>query len=111
VRAGALRALATPSDRRSAALPEAPILADTVPGFAATTWNAVLAPAGTPAATVQGLSDAIARVLREPGFAARLAELGVQVPDDLSPAAAAAFVAAETRKWDALVASAGIRAE
>lgn len=111
VRAGALRALATTSDRRSAALPEVPVLAEMVPGFAATTWNAVLAPAGTPPATVQALSDAIARVLREPGFAARLAELGVQVPDDLSPASAAAFVAAETRKWDALVAGAGIRAE
>ncbi|MCX7372108.1 MAG: tripartite tricarboxylate transporter substrate-binding protein [Alphaproteobacteria bacterium] len=109
VRQGALRALATTAERRSAALPDAPLVADTVPGFAATTWNAVLAPAATPTGVVEGVSAACARFAR--AEAARLADLGVQVPDDMSPAATARFVTEETRKWEGLIARAGIRAE
>ena len=111
VRAGALRGLATTAEARSAALPEAPLASDTVPGFAATTWNAILAPAGTPPATVQAFSAACAAAVAQPALAARLAELGVHVPDDMSPAATARFIAAETAKWETLVARAGIRAE
>ncbi len=113
VRAGQLRALATTGPARSAALPEVPTLAETVPGFAATTWNAILAPFGTPPATLAAIGAAVGRALSDPSLAARLADLGVDVPptDRRGPAPAAAFIAAETAKWGQVIATAGIRAE
>lgn len=113
VRAGALRGIATTGPRRSSALPDLPTVAETVPGFAATTWNAVLAPAGTPAPVVASAAAAFAAVMAEPAVAARLAELGVEVPEagERTPAAAGAFVASETAKWEALVREARITAE
>jgi tripartite-type tricarboxylate transporter receptor subunit TctC len=113
VRGGALRGIATTGARRSSALPDLPTVAETVPGFEATTWNAVLAPAGTPDATLAAISRALGDALGDAGLQARLAELGVEVPApaDRTREAARRFVAAETAKWEALIARAGIRAE
>lgn len=111
VRQGALRGLATTGERPSAALPDLPTVAATVPGFAATTWNAVLAPAGTPPEAVNAVSAALAETARRPDIAARLLEMGVEVPADMSPAATAAFMRSEAAKWEDLVARANIRAE
>jgi tripartite-type tricarboxylate transporter receptor subunit TctC len=113
VRGGALRGIATTGARRSSALPDLPTVAETVPGFEATTWNAVLAPAGVPEPAIAAMSDAIWSALGDAATAARLAELGVEVPTaaDRTPAAARRFVAAETAKWEKLIADAGIRAE
>ena len=113
VRSGALRGIATTGARRSAALPDLPTVAETVPGFEATTWNAVLAPAGTPAPMIAAISAAIWTALNDSAVQARLVELGVEVPppEDRTPEAAGRFVAAETAKWEKLVAERGIRAE
>ncbi|PZW45656.1 tripartite-type tricarboxylate transporter receptor subunit TctC [Humitalea rosea] len=113
VRAGTLRGLATTGAARSPALPEVPTLAETVPGFVATTWNAILAPAGTPPATVAGLSAAIGRALSDPALAERLAGLGVDVPppEGRTPEATASFISAETAKWTRVIETAGIKAE
>ncbi|MBY0337832.1 MAG: tripartite tricarboxylate transporter substrate binding protein [Acetobacteraceae bacterium] len=111
VRQGALRGLATTAERPSAALPDLPTVAAAVPGFAATTWNAVLAPAGTPDGAVAAVSAALAEAARRPDIAARLLELGVEVPADMSPPATAAFIRAEAAKWEDLVARANIRAD
>ncbi|UFN46845.1 tripartite tricarboxylate transporter substrate binding protein [Roseomonas sp. OT10] len=113
VKAGALRGLATTGPRRSSALPELPTVAETVPGFEATTWNAVLSPAGTDPAVLDAQNAAIGRVLADGAVQEKLAALGVEIPppDQRSREAAAAFVAAETRKWEGLIREAGIRAE
>ncbi|WP_439596304.1 Bug family tripartite tricarboxylate transporter substrate binding protein [Falsiroseomonas sp.] len=113
VRGGALRGIATTGPRRSSALPDLPTVAETVPGFAATTWNAVLAPAGTPEAVLAAISAAISAALGDAALQARLVELGVEVPPapERNRASAARFVAEETAKWEKLVAEAGIRAE
>ncbi len=113
VRGGALRGIATTGPQRSSALPELPTVAETVPGFAATTWNAVLAPAGAPAPVVSAISDEIWLALRDPATMSRLAEVGVEVPapTDRNPEAAGRFIAAETAKWEKLIAEAGIKAE
>ncbi|NKE44068.1 tripartite tricarboxylate transporter substrate binding protein [Roseomonas frigidaquae] len=112
VRGGTLRGIATTGPRRSSALPDLPTVAETVPGFAATTWNAVLAPSGTPDATLAAISEAVTAALGEPALQARLTELGVEVPPaaERNIAAARQFVAAETAKWEKLIAEAGIRA-
>ncbi len=113
VRGGALRGIATTGARRSSALPELPTVAETVPGFEATTWNAVLAPSGTPEPVIAAISAAIWSALGDAGMAARLAELGVEMPapEARSPGAAGRFIAAEREKWEGLIAAAGIRAE
>lgn len=113
VRSGALRGIATTGARRSSVLPDLPTVAETVPGFEATTWNAVLAPGGTPEPMVAAISGAIWTALGDAAAASRLADLGVEVPPpaDRNPDAARRFVAAETAKWERLIADAGIRAE
>ncbi|MGX9966796.1 Bug family tripartite tricarboxylate transporter substrate binding protein [Roseomonas sp. F4] len=113
VRGGTLRGIATTGPRRSSALPDLPTVAETVPGFAATTWNAVLAPAGTPAPMIAAMSESIWTALGEAAVQSRLAELGVEVPPaaERNPADAGRFIAAETAKWEKLIAEAGIRAE
>jgi tripartite-type tricarboxylate transporter receptor subunit TctC len=113
LRSGALRGIATTGARRSSALPDLPTVAETVPGFEATTWNAVLAPAGTSAPVIAAVSGAITGALGDAAVQARVAELGVEVPApaDRNPEAAARFIAAETAKWEKLIAEAGIRAE
>ena len=113
VRGGNLRGIATTGPRRSSALPDLPTVAETIPGFAATTWNAVLAPAGTPNATLAAISSAITAALGDAGFQARMVELGVEVPPvpERNIEAARQFVASETAKWAKLIAEAGIRAD
>ncbi|HEV7263551.1 MAG TPA: tripartite tricarboxylate transporter substrate-binding protein [Falsiroseomonas sp.] len=113
VRGGTLRGIATTGARRSSALPDLPTAAETVPGFAATTWNAVLAPSGTPDATIAAISAAISTALGDGALHARLVELGVEVPaaSERNIEAARQFIASETAKWEKLIAEAGIRAD
>jgi tripartite-type tricarboxylate transporter receptor subunit TctC len=113
VRAGALRGIATTGARRSEALPNLPTVAETLPGFEATTWNAVLAPAGTPTPMIEAMSAAIWRAIGDDSTQARLTELGVQLPmpDDRNPAATGRFIASETAKWERLVREARITVE
>jgi tripartite-type tricarboxylate transporter receptor subunit TctC len=113
VRAGALRGIATTGARRSEALPDLPTVAEAIPGFEATTWNAVLAPAGTPAPMVQAMSAAIWKALGDPATQARVSELGVQAPtlEERSPAATGRFIALETAKWERLIRNARITVE
>jgi tripartite-type tricarboxylate transporter receptor subunit TctC len=113
VRAGALRGIATTGARRSEALPDLPTVAEAIPGFEATTWNAVLAPAGTPAPMVQAMSAAIWKALGDPAAQARVSELGVQAPapEERSPAATGRFIALETAKWERLIRNARITVE
>lgn len=113
VRSGAVRGIATTGARRSEVLAELPTVAETVPGFEATTWNAILAPKGTSAATVDTISAAIWRALGDGPTQTRLTELGVQIPatEDRNPAAATRFIAAETAKWERLIRDARITAE
>jgi tripartite-type tricarboxylate transporter receptor subunit TctC len=113
VRGGNLRGIATTGPRRSSALPDLPTVAETIPGFAATTWNAVLAPSGTPEATLAAISTAISAALGDAALQARLVELGVEVPpaSERSIEGARQFITSETEKWAKLIAEAGIRAD
>ena len=66
-KSGAVRILAVTSERRHPALPDVPTVAESgVPGYAASSWNAVAAPARTPAAIVARLNDEIGKVLAQP---------------------------------------------
>lgn len=109
IRAGKLRALATPSPRRLAALPDVPTFAEQgYPGLVGSTWAAMLAPAGTPAAIVQRMSEEVARIIRSPEVSRRLEETMGTIPEGSTPQECDAFIAAETAKWARLIRSAGV---
>ena len=98
VRAGNLRALAVTSAKRSEALPNVPTVAESVPGFEATTWQGIGAPKNTPTDIVGKLSKAINTALVDPTIKARLAKLG-GTPMPMSPTEFKDFIVAETKKW------------
>lgn len=80
LRAGAVRALASSGQRRSALLPEVPTFREAgMPEVALLGWNALFAPAGTPGAVIDLLNSGIRAILREPAMAARMLDLGVEV--------------------------------
>ena len=104
--AGQLRALAVTTAARSALLPALPTLAEAgVGGYDASSWQALYAPAATPAAELARLRAAAMAALAEPALLRRYAEVGVQpVVADL-----AAFIAAEQARWLPILRAAGAR--
>ncbi len=111
VQGGALRVLATTGDARSAALPGVPTVREASGlRYAVSSWNALAAPAGTPAVALQRLHAALQAALAEPAVAARLAALGVRVQGG-PPAALRALLDAETRRWAGVAKAAGIEPE
>jgi tripartite-type tricarboxylate transporter receptor subunit TctC len=110
VSTGKLRALAVASAQRAEKLPALPTVAESVPGFEASTWYGVGAPKGTPATIIDRLYTEIDAVLAEPAMAARFAELG-DVPRPMTPAAFGQYVAGETEKWRKVAKFAGVKPE
>jgi tripartite-type tricarboxylate transporter receptor subunit TctC len=110
IRTGKLRALAVATTTRSAALPDIPTVADSIPGFEASGWCGVGAPKNTPTEIVEKLNKEINAGLADPRIQARLADFGT-TPFIGSPGAFGKFIADETEKWAKVIKFAGIRAE
>jgi tripartite-type tricarboxylate transporter receptor subunit TctC len=110
VRGGALRALAITTARRSPFAPDLPPVAETVPGFEATSWFGLFVRRGTPAEVKERLEADARAVLQEASVRERLAGLGAEV-SGAGPADFAAFVGRETTTWGRLIREANIRAE
>jgi tripartite-type tricarboxylate transporter receptor subunit TctC len=111
VRAGALRALAITSARRSTVMPEIATTPEAgFPSLVADNSYALFAPAGTPAEVVARLHAATIAVLAAPDVRERLREQGAEVVGS-SPAELAAYVASEIPKWAALARQAGVKSE
>jgi tripartite-type tricarboxylate transporter receptor subunit TctC len=103
-----LRVLAVTSERRSALLPDTPTVRETVlPGYQVSSWNALAAPARTPAPVVARLNEAVQRALAMPAVARRLRELGVEVQPG-TPEALGRLLAGEVRRWAAVIEAARI---
>lgn len=110
-KSGRLRGLGVTSARRSGAAPEVPTIAEAgVPGYEASQWFGVLAPAGTPRGIVVRLHAEIARALQTPDVKARLANDGADAIGS-TPEEFAAFLRSETAKWAKVARNAGIRPE
>jgi tripartite-type tricarboxylate transporter receptor subunit TctC len=109
-REGKIRALAQTTAKRSAAAPDVPTVAETIPGFEATTWFAMFAPAGTPKPVIDRLNAEVQRVYRLPEVQERLKTLGLDAvlstPEEL-----AKYQASEIAKWSKVVKDSGARAE
>ena len=109
VKAGRLKALAIADSRRNPAVPNLRTSAEQgVPGFQIGSWNAIVAPPGTPAAQVEVLSQALSRVLARPDVVAKLADLGIE-PMPTGVAAYNTHVRAETEKWSRVTKAAGTK--
>jgi tripartite-type tricarboxylate transporter receptor subunit TctC len=109
VRGGRLKALAVSTERRVASWPDLPTIAEAaLPGYDAYTWNALVAPAGTPPPAVARLSAEVGRILASPRFREALEAQGA-VPGGGTPEAMAAFLDAEIRKWAEVIRAGNIR--
>ena len=107
IKAGKLRALAVTSLARSQALPDVPTLAESgLPGFEASSWFGVLAPAGTPADIVAKLNGAVAAWLASPAAKEHLAAQGA-IAAGGSPDAFVKHIADESAKWAKVVKASG----
>lgn len=109
-REGKIRALAVTTAKRSGAAPEIPTVAETVPGFEATTWFALFAPANTPRPVIDRLNAEVQRVYRLPEVQERLKSLGLEAVLS-SPEELTRYQASEIAKWAKVVKESGARAE
>jgi tripartite-type tricarboxylate transporter receptor subunit TctC len=102
VKSGKLRMVAVGGEKRSANMPDVPTVAESgVPGYATYEWNAIYAPAATPAVIIERLNQAIVQVLSQPEIRARLNEFGGEVIGS-TPADLESFRRAEIAKWQKL---------
>ena len=108
VRGGRLRALGVTGPRRSSAMPDLPTIAEAgVPGYQATSFLGMLAPAGTPAAIVNKVNTDVVALLANAELRERLASDGAE-PAGTSPAEFQAFIRAEIAKWGKVIREAKI---
>jgi tripartite-type tricarboxylate transporter receptor subunit TctC len=107
VKAGKLKALGVTTAKRFPAAPDIPTIAEAgVPGYEASSWFGVLAPAGTPKEIVNKLSSEIAKILQTPEIKERLLSQGAE-PVGNTPDQFTAFIKAETAKWAKVVKESG----
>jgi len=112
IRAGKLDALAVTSARRIPALPDVPTMSEAgVPGYEATAWFGVFAPAATPNDIVVKLNQDIGRILRMPDVLERISQKGSAEIIGGTPEQYGAFVRTEIAKWAKVVKDSGARAD
>jgi tripartite-type tricarboxylate transporter receptor subunit TctC len=105
---GKVRALGAGMATRISAMPNLPTLQEQgVKGFECYTWNAILAPAGTPKPIVDKLNDAINRSLADPKVADALVKAGIDPTPGSTPGTTAGFIKAELDKWAPIIKASG----
>ncbi|HWI14799.1 MAG TPA: tripartite tricarboxylate transporter substrate binding protein [Burkholderiales bacterium] len=111
VKSGKLRALGVATSRRLALLPDLPTIAEAgVPGYEATQWYGVLAPAGTPKPIVTKLNAEMAKAIKGPDVREKLAADAAE-PVGNSPEEFGAFIKKEIARWAPVVKASGARPE
>ena len=110
VSAGRVRMLAVSSEKRSPLLPEVPAISETLPGFAVNAFFGLSAPAGTPAAVIARLNDALNKSIAEPAMQAKLKALGM-FPRPADAATFGEMMKRDHTLWTGVIARAGIEAE
>lgn len=111
VSAGAVKALAVTSNLRNAALPDVPTVAQAgVAGYDVASWNALAAPAGTPAAVIDALNKAARDAIAAPSVREKLGKLGMRLAAS-SPAELQALLTSEIKRWGDVIRAAKIEPE
>jgi tripartite-type tricarboxylate transporter receptor subunit TctC len=105
--AGSVKLLAVASPKRLPNFPDVPTIAETIPGFAAMAWLALLAPTGTPEPIIRKVNADLNHVFALPEIAPRLHEIGTYARL-LSPAETAEFISSEQRVWIPVVRQVGM---
>ncbi|HTS21999.1 MAG TPA: tripartite tricarboxylate transporter substrate binding protein [Casimicrobiaceae bacterium] len=111
IKAGRLRAIAVTSAQRAPALPDVPTIAESgLPGYEASAWFGLVAPAGTPPAVIARINAAVNDWLHTPQAAEKLLAQGA-VADGGTPEQFAAHIRAETDKWAKVVKASGAKVD
>ena len=114
IKSGKLKGLAVTSAKRSDAAPDLPTIAEAggpaLKGYEASSWFGLMAPAGTPAEIVARLQQETAKALGSPALKERLQAQGA-IPSGMSSADFVTFIAAETKKWAAVVKASGAKVD
>ncbi len=110
VKSGGLRGIAVTTLARSSALPDLPTVAESLPGYDASTWGGILAPAGTPKEVVAKLNAAINDALRLDDVRTRLVGAGIEIQSG-TPERFGDVIKGEVDKWGRIVKEAGIQPE
>jgi tripartite-type tricarboxylate transporter receptor subunit TctC len=109
IQSGKLRALAVTTEKRSAALPHVPTVAESgVPGYEATAWSMLMVPAQTPRALVARIHTTAAKAIDNAEVRKRYATEGGEAVGS-SPDAAAKYLTAEIQRWAKVIKEAGVR--
>ncbi len=110
VKAGRLRAVAVTSSKRSAAVPELPTIAESVPGYEASGWYGAFAPAATSKELIGRLNAEMNRIMKMPDVTQRLAGDGVEAVGT-TPEQFGAYLKQEVAKWGKVVKTSGAKAD
>ena len=111
VRAKTINAIAVAGSRRASALPDVPTVAESgVPGFEASAWFGLVAPAKTPAPILAKLESDVETILKMPDVQKRFDELGAE-PGAVSGANFGKFLANETTKWTKIIRESGAKVD
>lgn len=110
IKSGRVRALAVTSAKRSKLFPELPTVAETLPGYSASGWYGLLAPAATPQPIITRLNTEAVKALQSPDVAGKLSSQGAE-PAGGSPAEFTAFIRSEISKWAGVVNAANMRVD
>ena len=111
VKVGKVRALAVTGEKRALGMPELPTLAEAgIPGYAATSWNGMLAPAAVPAPIIKRLNEEFNRIISDPEIKQRMLGNGYE-PVGGSPEKFGAHIHAEIAKWAPVVKATGVRVD
>jgi tripartite-type tricarboxylate transporter receptor subunit TctC len=108
VQGGKLKLLGVATPKRTAALPEVPTIAQTLPGFESAAWFAIVAPPKTPAAVVDRINADVNAALKDGEVLARLARLSAE-PIGGTPQATAAYMREEVERWHNVIKAANVR--
>lgn len=108
--AGKVKALAVTSLDRAPLLPDVPPMAEFLPGFEATSWHGLFAPAGTPPEIVEKLSVEIQKIMHDPEMQAKFQGMGAK-PIGSTPEEFAQFITVERDKWATVIKDANITIE
>jgi len=110
IKAGRLRGIAVTSLDRSPLVPDVSAIAEVLPGYEASVYIGLIAPAATPRDIVNRLSTEVARIARNPEMRQNFAQQGVELVGS-TPGEFSAFIKADIAKWEKVIRQAGIKAE